>query len=189
MVPSKVLPNPQQQSGRRYATIKEMESIRRITAHRTVRFVLVGATNTAINFVILNACFYTLHLNRYLAAFTATVIAVAISFVLNRSFVFGSHDRPVKQLVMFIVVTLSGVLLVQNALYALSNWVIAGHETWLIDAVHAMVGLKLGTNFVDINVSNVVGAIGAMVWNYNGYRLFVFKDKKEALHEAIAEAA
>jgi putative flippase GtrA len=166
-----------------------MERVKAIAAHRTVRFALVGATNTVVNFAVLNFCFYALKFNRYVAAFVATVIAVAISFVLNRSFVFASHGRPVRQLVLFIVVTITGVLLVQNVVYAISNFLLEGHETWLIDTIHSMVGLKVGANFVDINVSNVLGAVGAMIWNYNGYRLFVFKDKKDALDEALAEAA
>jgi putative flippase GtrA len=166
-----------------------MEIVKNIITHRVTRFALVGLANTSINFGVLNYCFYALQWNRYISAFIATLIAVAISFILNRSFVFGSRDRAVRQLVLFIVVTLTGVLLVQNMVYAVSNLILEGHEALLINTVHAIFGFKVAPNFVDINTSNILGAIGAMFWNYNGYKLFVFKDSKYALDEAIAEAA
>jgi putative flippase GtrA len=45
--------------------------------------------------------------------------------------------------------------------------------------LYAISGITFSKDFIDINVSTVMGAMVAMVWNYNGYRLFVFKDKKQ----------
>lgn len=156
------------------------------------RFGAVGIINTAVNFAVLNFAFYALHQNRYMASVIATGVAVLVSFSLNRSFVFGSNGRPVQQLLLFVAVTLSGVLLVQNLVYAAASNVIDGHAEGLVQLIQSVSGLQLAASFVTINLSNVLGALGAMAWNYNGYRLFVFKPnkvtKREPIDETLAQA-
>lgn len=156
------------------------KAVAAITARRTHRFAIVGVGNAAISFGVLNLAFYMLHVGKIPASIIATTCALIFSFVMNRNFVFGDHSQKAhKQAVPFVIVTITGTLLVLNTVYIITLNLLQGHEQPLIDLVHSLTGVTLHANFIDINVSTVVGAVFAMVWNYNGYRLFVFKGVKE----------
>ena len=155
-----------------------MERVKKIIAFRLVRFILVGVGNTALNFLILNFAFYELNQSKIVSSFIATACAVAFSFILNRNFVFVDKTRPARQLIMFIVVTVSGVLLVQNSVYALGISLLRGHEAHIASLLRSLTGIQFSHDFIDINLSNVVASLFVMAWNYNGYRIFVFKGER-----------
>jgi putative flippase GtrA len=105
---------------------------------------------------------------------------------MNRGFVFDDKTKKVsQQLPMFVIVTVSGSLLVLNLVYILSLRVLNGHESLIIDPIKNLTPLILTKNFVDINLSTIIGAVAALFWNYNGYKWFVFKGSKDAIEEAI----
>jgi putative flippase GtrA len=90
--------------------------------------------------------------------------------------VFKDKSRKArKQIPAFIVVTISGSIVVLNLVYILSLRILKGNEHYLINSVDSILGIRLSNNFIDINLSTLIGAIVALFWNYNGYRLFVFK--------------
>jgi len=148
-----------------------------IRKSRISRFIVVGFTNALLHFTILNFSFYVLDKSKIISSFIATFCAVCFSFIMNRNFVFSDRStRPVKQLLLFIVVTLSGMLIIHNIAYAITLRLIKDNESMFINVINYISGITLSNDFVDINISTVVGACFALVWNYNGYRKFVFKD-------------
>lgn len=70
------------------------------------------------------------------------------------------------------------MLIIHNLTYAGFIAMIAGREQGLINLTKLTTGILLTKDFVDINLGTVVGAAVAMVWNYNGYRLLVFRRNK-----------
>jgi putative flippase GtrA len=84
---------------------------------------------------------------------------------------------------MFALVTLSGVLIVQNSAFLLFAWMLRDYSLTIASQVQSVTGLHLAKEFFDINISNALASLVVMVWNYNGYRLFVFNDKAEASKE------
>jgi putative flippase GtrA len=155
-----------------------MGILKRIVAFRLTRFIVVGLANTAINFAILNFAYYSLHRSKLVSSLLATSCAVVISFVLNRNFVFLDKERPAKRLVLFIFVTLSGVLLIQNSIYSIGILLLRHHEFGLIHIIHLLTQITLSPSFIDINLSNAVASLFVMIWNYNGYRIFVFNAER-----------
>lgn len=167
-----------------------MRYSRRISADRRFRFILTGLINTLVNFAVLNFAFYGLHRDRFVSIIIATSCAIGVSFILNRSFVFADKSRPARKLVRFAVVSTLGVFIIQNLVYALGILLMDGHEGPIISAVQGPTGYELGKDFVDINFSNILASLAVMIWNYNGYRLFVFNDRGEdAAETAVEEAA
>jgi len=73
------------------------------------------------------------------------------------------------------------MLVIHNAVYAASLVVLQRHDQVLIDIATKLTGFTLSRDFLDINLSTVFGAIVAMIWNYNGYRLFVFKNSERSI--------
>ncbi|HUC89425.1 MAG TPA: GtrA family protein [Patescibacteria group bacterium] len=155
-----------------------MIHIKKILAFRVSRFVLVGVANTAINFAILNLAFYGLHQTKLTSSFIATGCAVIFSFIMNRNFVFQDKSRSMQKLALFIILTASGVMLVQNSIYALGILLFHGHTLGISNVIHGLIRIRLSDTFIDVNLSNLVASLGVMVWNYNGYRLFVFKGER-----------
>lgn len=154
--------------------------LRKILAERKLRFVVIGVCNATISFGILNIAFGILHQGKIESSIIATSCALAFSFVMNRGFVFGDKTkRAHQQLPAFVIVTVTGSLLVLNLVYIASLWVLGGHEGLIIGPIKALTTIRLSQNFVDINASTVIGAIAALLWNYNGYRWFVFKGQGE----------
>ncbi len=146
--------------------------------YRILRFAAVGIINTSINFLILNFSFYRLGLGKIAANVVATSVALIISFVLNREFVFIHRGHWIKQFLTFALVTAIGTLVINNAVYILALSVLKGHfsydvSNWLRDA-----GIKLSRDFIEINCSALIATVFSMVWNYTGYRKVVFREAK-----------
>jgi len=156
-----------------------MNQVKRIIAFRITRFTLAGAINTATNFAVLNFVFYGLHQGKITSIVVATSCAIAVSFVLNRNFVFLDKERPIKKLVQFLVVSVIGVFLIQNSVYALGIMLLQHHEAGVASVAHGITGLNLKDSFIDVNLSNVIASFVVMFWNYNGYRVFVFNGKRQ----------
>ena len=153
--------------------------IYKLTGHRFTRFLLVGFSNAALHFSVLNACFYILDASKIVASLVATICAVTYSFFLNRGFVFKAKDKNALRLVaLFALVTLSGMLFIHNLTYVLSIHLLSGHEEKIAALIFAVTGQVFSNDFIDINLATVFGAIAALIWNYNGYRLFVFPNGK-----------
>jgi putative flippase GtrA len=169
-----------------------MEHLKKIIAFRVTRFGIAGIINTATSFAVLNIVFYSLHLNKLVSIMIATACAIAVSFILNRNFVFQDKDRPAMKLARFVLVSVVGVFVIQNSVYVLCIALLHGHEAGIIGAFRNVSGYQLGSNFVDINLSNVVASLAVMFWNYNGYRIFVFNGKRrgnEIIEDINPEAA
>jgi len=160
--------------------------LQKLLAERKLRFVVIGICNATISFGILNVAFAVFHQGKIESSIIATSCALAFSFFMNRGFVFGDKTKKAhQQLPIFIIVTVTGSLLVLNLVYILSLKVLNGHEGLIIDPIKLVTSLTLTKNFVDINLSTVIGAIAALLWNYNGYKWFVFKGqgKKNSVEE------
>jgi len=146
-----------------------------------MRFLMVGASNAVLHFSVLNASFFFLHQSKIVSSIIATIFAMTYSFILNRNFAFKSKNHHLTtQAIAFIVVTLSGMLFVHNAVYIAVLWLLEHDSIGITLAIEKITNGVLTADFIDINLSTLLGAIFAMVWNYNGYRLFVFKNHSEA---------
>lgn len=125
---------------------------------KPLRFVLVGVLNTLIDFAILFGL-TALGMSLVPANMISTAAALVFSFVVNRSFTFGSAGNPVPQAVKFLLVTLFGLWVLQPLV------LLAG--TALLDDL-------LGQH-ASLLVSKVAATIVSMVWNYLLYDRFVFR--------------
>jgi putative flippase GtrA len=160
--------------------------LRKLSSKRIARFLAVGLCNAAISFGILNLAFFSFGQSKIVSSIIATTCALIFSFVLNRNFVFDDKTRSVtNQAPAFILVTITGSLLVLNLVYVGGLKILNGHESMLIGPLQDITSIRLSKSFIDINISTVVGAIVAMFWNYNGYKWFVFKGSKKHVTEEV----
>ena len=166
-----------------------MRLVRGLLQHRLVRFLLVGFSNAALHFTVLNLTFYSLGLSKIGASLAATLCAVTYSFFLNKDFVFKNKAKGetlLSEAALFVLVTLSGMLIIHNLTYLGVVHLISGHDSSIISLLATTTGHRFSSDFVDINFATVCGALVAMFWNYNGYRMFVFKAKAMELSDGEA---
>ncbi|MEA3456665.1 MAG: GtrA family protein [Campylobacterota bacterium] len=127
-------------------------------AHRFLKFGSVGALGTVTNLLIYSSLIF-LNINYNIASASAFVVAVAQNFVLNKRWTFDDHDVTIKhRFVKYFALNFVSFLL--NL--AILNFVI----------------YLFGTEKVIQIVAQVLGIAGAMVTNFIGSHLLVFKTGK-----------
>jgi putative flippase GtrA len=128
---------------------------------KKVRFGLVGVINSVIDFSILFTL-VQLGVVAVVANFFSTFAAFCFSFIANRSFTFNAKDgSSFKQAVLFIVITLTGIWLIQPIVLLLA---IPGLE-------------NVGASYtIAVFIAKVIAAAIALVWNYVLYSKIVFKN-------------
>ena len=161
--------------------------MRRLLSLRVFRFASVGVVNAIISFSLLNVIYYDLHQSKILSSIIATGVALIFSFAMNRNFVFlDKSKRAREQAPVFVIVTVLGSFVVLNIVYIVTLRLMNNHEQPLLDVVRSLSGVRLSSSFVDINLSTMVGAVVAMIWNYNGYKYFVFKGSHAHVPEKLS---
>ncbi len=127
--------------------------------HRFLKFGSVGALGTVTNLAIYSILIF-LNINYNIASASAFVVAVTQNFVLNKQWTFNDHDASIKhRFVKYFALNFLSFLL--NL--AILNLVIH----------------FFGTDKVIQIVAQVLGIAGAMVTNFIGSHLLVFKTGKE----------
>jgi len=125
-----------------------------------LRFAIVGAANTALDFAIL-FILVALGLDKIPANYISTFVSFIFSFFVNKSFTFKSTTgNAKKQFALFIAVTIV-------ALWVIQPLVITG-------VVIALSGFELNDSLV-LLVAKLIATVASLIWNYIFYSRLVFK--------------
>lgn len=151
----------------------DLSILSRSTTHMTsktaekARFVLVGMTNTVIDFGVL-FILGSLGLPVLTANIISTTIAFCFSFFANRKFTFKAIDGNLKrQIPLFIIVTLFGL------------WVLQTIVISLISPPLTEMGI---TGSLNTLVAKVIATIITLIWNYTLYSRLVFRKATPDAH-------
>ena len=127
-----------------------------------VRFGIIGGINTLIDFVLLFVFTNLFGVTKVASNVISTSIAFCFSFLANKKYTFRSTSNKniVRELALFITVTLFGL------------WVIQGVIIYLITPPLAEFGL---TDDLALLVAKLIATIVTMIWNYILYSRLVFK--------------
>jgi putative flippase GtrA len=137
--------------------------LQKITDKR-IRFVLVGGTNTTIDFGILFILSY-LGLYLILANIISTSIAFVFSFIANKHYTFQEKSGNVlNQIILFIAVTLFGLWVLQSIVIALT---------------YPLLKSMSDTDFFALMLAKIIATVVSMIWNYILYSRVVFKNRSE----------
>lgn len=141
-------------------------SARNILQSEKIRFGLVGAFNTCIDFGVLFILARLIGMPTVVANVISTTCALIVSYTLNKKAVFRNTDtRNHRQVLLFIVVTLAGLWGVQSIVITTS--------TTMLHGIISNSGLLL-------LVTKSIATLFSLVWNYLWYSRVVFrKDSHE----------
>lgn len=136
-----------------------------VLKYEKARFIVVGAINTFVDFAILLTLSLLLEFPLFLANGISTSCALAVSYLLNKKAVFGSNEpHALRQIILFLVVTLTGLWVLQTA-------VIVG----IAAILHGIVSnLNEGVTLV---IGKVIATVVSLTWNYLWYSRVVFRKK------------
>lgn len=116
-----------------------------------MRFCVVGAVNTGIDFGVFFCLFYILGWPLLMAHGLAFSVAVVNSYLLNKFWSFGEKDGvSATQALRFFAVNGSGLLVSSVVIYA------AGF-------------------YMPVWAAKIVAIGASLIWNYGGSSLFVFR--------------
>ncbi len=124
-------------------------------------FAFIGAFNTALDFGILLVLSW-LGVNQIVANTVSTGVAFVFSFFMNRKYTFASNSKNiVREITLFIIVTLFGLWVIQNVII------------WLLSPLLvSQFGLS---GEVATLAAKLVATGASLVWNYVLYDRVVFK--------------
>lgn len=158
--------------------------IRAASRVRFLRFAVVGVCNTLLDFMILNTLMILAHatVERHALIVGLNIVSasttVIISFFLNRKFVFNNGDssRLHHKLMIFMVITLTGLFVVQGAVFALLLTRLEVPARF-VSATIEQLGFDFATpSFIQANTTKALATVATMLWNYVLYKRFVFKE-------------
>lgn len=126
------------------------------------RFGAVGALNTVLDFGLL-FIFKGLGLPVELANILSTGVAFVFSFLANKKYTFKTTSTNIaRELVLFVVVTLTGLWVLQTGFIALSL-------PWLTSLI--------GNDSLALFIAKLIATGISMIWNYLLYHYVVFKQR------------
>ena len=125
-----------------------------------IRFIIVGGTNTAIDFIILFGLTF-LGIDKIVANFFSTGVALIFSFFANKTFTFkDKSENAKKQFVLFLVITLFGL------------WIIQPLVIW---GMTSLLEPFITNEAINLFIAKLVATVASLIWNYLFYSRFVFK--------------
>ena len=125
-----------------------------------IKFIIVGGANTAIDFVILFGLTF-LGVDKIVANFFSTTVALVFSFFANKSFTFNNKSKNAKkQFALFLAVTLFGLWVIQPLIIWGSTSLMASFIT---------------NEALNLFVAKLIATVASLIWNYIFYSRLVFK--------------
>lgn len=132
------------------------------------KFLAIGFLNTGIDFAVFNYLIYRTGIEKgieitYFKAI-AFIVAVINSYLWNKFWTFraGDTDSRATEFVKYVSITLVGVIL--NS----------GVTSGIVNFIPPIGGIsQVGWD----NVAAAVATVVTLIWNFTGYRIFVFKTK------------
>ena len=129
---------------------------------RLLKFSLVGSMNSLVDFFVLNLLSYLTGFNKgiFAAIFSAiaSLTANVNSYHFNKKWTFKTHDKKTS-FKRFIIVGAFGASINIVVVYFLTT---AVHQTYYSDIIW-------------LNVSKIIATFFVMLFNYYGYKKYVFK--------------
>lgn len=125
-----------------------------------IRFVIVGGTNTALDFLLL-FLFTGMGADKIVANYLSTSAALTFSFFANKQFTFKNTTKNAKkQFALFLIVTLIGL------------WIIQPIIIWIVTNALAS---SVTNAELNLFTAKLVATVASLIWNYLLYSRVVFK--------------
>ena len=138
-----------------------------------VRFVIIGVLNTVVDLISLNIMAGLLSIYDGIGFSVikscSFLVAVICSYFLNKWWTFNdnSKEKQVRKMCHFLMISMTGMVI---------NVVAATIVVMLLkEPVNNLLPAAFLSEQVWINIGALSGSAAGLLWNFSGYKLFVFK--------------
>lgn len=147
----------------RHTTLSRHQGVAGLLKHEKIRFALVGAVNTVVDFSIFLTLSVVFGFSASIANVISTSCALALSYMLNKKAVFGDADPSNRrQVLLFIGVTLAGLWVIQSIIIAVMSSV--------LQALLPQLPLP-----ATLAIAKIFATVASLIWNYIWYSRVVFR--------------
>ncbi len=157
------------------------------TTEQAGRFVIVGILNTLIDYFILNilvffgftAVLMILGQKFLIANIISVFVAMINSFVLNKKWTFQSEGGNIYlEIIKFFITTIIGMFVINQIIFNSFYYGFPSISSLVVSVVHFLnLNNIFSDNFIILNFSKSIATVASLIWNFLGYKFFVFKPK------------
>ncbi len=144
---------------------------------RFIKFAIVGAVGTVVDFGVLNLLIQLAHFEKFWANTCSFTAAVISNFTWNRLWTFPeSRERPLlSQLVQFALVNVAGLAINQTIFLSLDRFVLgeAGALAAPMTSLAEAIGMAHFT--LAYNLAKAIAVIVVLFWNFGINRIWTYK--------------
>jgi putative flippase GtrA len=145
------------------------------------RFIIAGTINTSIDFLLLNAFVFLLHILPLTANIISVTIGITISYFLNHFFVFREEKSVTIRayLTFFAITGLSSLVIQDIVIFSFEQF----FKTTFSHSIFLIRPWLAGHPVLQLNVAKAAAVGVGMIWNFLLYKHVVFKkdsDKRSA---------
>ena len=138
-----------------------------------IRFALIGVLNTAVDLVSLNvmARLFSVYngIGFALIKSCSFLVAVTCSYFLNKWWTFNdkSKEKQVRKICHFLLISMTGMVI--NVLAATLT------VLFMKEPVNNLFPAFSLSDQLWINIGALSGSVAGLLWNFTGYKIFVFR--------------
>ncbi len=163
-----------------------MQNKQKKLAKQVGKFGIVGILNTLIDIIILNILikislsleFFFLGYKVVGANMISVSVAMVNSYILNKYWTFESKEKKniAYEIFKFLFVTVIGMFVIHQIAFNLFYTYWSGPADLVVGISH-FIGLNriFSDSFVVLNFAKVIAILFSLVWNFVGYKIWVFK--------------
>jgi putative flippase GtrA len=150
------------------ARVRGRKKMNNLVIKQVAKFVAVGVLNTAIDFIVLNILMFATDIKTGIGYSVfkgiSFIVAVINSYVLNRIWTFKSNEKKAgREFAQFFAVSAVG--------FAIN----VGVASLVVNVISPHFPVSGISQTIWANIGALAATFCAMVWNFVGYKFFVFK--------------
>jgi putative flippase GtrA len=149
--------------------LKILKMLKKLKEHtelrRFMQYLLVGLSGTLLDFAVLAALKYFLHVSTLPANFISYSCGILNNFLLSRYWVYpeSQHSQQLPQLLRFTLVSMMGLML--------NTLIVAGLESSL--------GMLLGSASLGYVPAKILATVLVLFWNFFANRFWTFGESRQ----------
>jgi putative flippase GtrA len=163
------------------STLKTLTREKRQDIVRFLKFCLVGAIGTGVDFGLFNLFHNVLGIHAVISNTLSVSAAIVNNYTWSRFWVYPEtkNQQGGRKLVQFIIVSLIAWSLNTGILWSTEHWLLgeAGLFAGIVAPIAAMIGVEHGV--LSSNAAKVIATGIVLFWNFFANRLWTFKDVDE----------
>lgn len=157
---------------------------KRLNLIQFIKFGLVGAFNTVLNYVIYSVCYHLLHTNVHVANITGFVLSVFSAFMLQSRFVFKESDAGERRIwwqvliKTYISYAFTGLFLTEVLLVLWLHIIDISQYMGVVSVWLSNMGLSMPPKDIAVSVAPILNMVFTIPINFCVNKFWAYRQKR-----------